>query len=187
MRDGHRHCRERRFARDELHERGFGRHGRHGRHGGGGRLFDHGELRLLVLAMIGEKPRYGYEIIKAIEERTGGSYSPSPGVVYPTLTMLEELGHATIEASESGKKLYAITPEGTAMLEASRTALEAIRRRTAEAGAAFGGAAKAPLMRAMENLRLAVRLRMAQGPLDEEQARAIAAVIDRAALEVERS
>jgi DNA-binding PadR family transcriptional regulator len=140
-----------------------------------------------MLALIARKPRYGYEIIKAIEERTGGSYSPSPGVVYPTLTMLEELGQATITASEDGKKLYAITPAGTSMLEASRTTLDAIERRTAAAGAAFGGAAKAPLMRAMENLRLAVRLRMARGPLGEEQARAIAAVIDRAALEVERS
>ncbi len=184
MRSRHMRCHDRRLARDEMHERGLGRHRRHG---GGGRPFDHGDLRLVVLALIALKPRHGYEIIKAIEEKTGGSYSPSPGVVYPTLTLLEELGHVAVTDSEGPRKLYAITAEGSAQLEASRTTLEAIERRTMAAGAAFGGAAKAPLMRAMENLRTAVRLRMGRGPLSEEQARAIAEVIDRAALEVERS
>ena len=57
--------------------------------------FDNGELRLVILGMIAEQPRHGYELIKAIEERMGGSYSPSPGVIYPTLAYLEEVGHAT--------------------------------------------------------------------------------------------
>lgn len=180
----HGRCHDRRMAREERHEHG---QGWHRRRGAGGRPFGHGDLRLVVLALLAERPRHGYEIIKAIEEKTGGSYSPSPGVVYPTLTLLEELGQATMEASEGPRKLYAITAEGKAQLAASRQALEAIERRMAASGAAFGGSAKAPLMRAMENLRTALRLRMGQGPLSEGQARAIAAVIDRAALEVEQS
>ncbi len=132
MRFGHHHHMHglgRRFARGLFrrvgdggrHEHGEGHpgdgpheHGRHGRHERGGRrarLFDHGELRLVVLALIAERPRHGYEIIKEVEDRTAGTYSPSPGVVYPTLTMLEELGHATV-SEDGGKKQYAITPDG---------------------------------------------------------------------------
>src|ERR1700727_1454991 len=102
------------------HEEGYGRH-RRGRRSG--RLFDHGELRLVVLALISERPRHGYEIIKEIEDRVAGTYSPSPGVIYPTLTMLEELGHATVAESE-GKKLYTLTAEGTAYLAANKAAVD---------------------------------------------------------------
>ena len=62
-----------------------------------GRMFDGGELRLVILRLVAEKPRYGYEIIKELGERVGGEYSPSPGVVYPTLTMLEEMGYFNTE------------------------------------------------------------------------------------------
>src|ERR1051326_5989369 len=109
---GHRHsgCGGERHARGGWGDRHFG--GRHRMRGGwrGGRVFDHGDLRLLILQLIAEKPRHGYELIKAIEEQLGGSYSPSPGVIYPTLTMLEELGYAGLAANQdSGKKLYEIT------------------------------------------------------------------------------
>jgi hypothetical protein len=80
----------------------FGRHA-HRHEGGSGRLFDYGELRFVLLRMIAQTPRHGYELIKAIEERMGGTYSPSPGVIYPTLTLLEEQGYATVTA-DSGKK-----------------------------------------------------------------------------------
>src|SRR5919201_933142 len=91
------------------------------------RPFDHGDLRYIILKLIAERPRHGYEIIKAIEERLGGAYSPSPGVVYPTLTMLEELGYATVSSPDgSGKKLYAVTPEGTAFLAANRASVDAV-------------------------------------------------------------
>src|SRR5271169_6179913 len=79
-------------------------HGRHRRHGA--RPFDYGELRLLVLAMIAEQPRHGYEIIKLIEERFGGSYTPSPGVIYPTLSWLEDMGYTTVEATDTSRKRY---------------------------------------------------------------------------------
>ena len=90
------------------------------------RLFAHGELRLLALHLIGERPRHGYEIIKEIEELTGGSYSPSPGVIYPTLTWLEELGHVDIAVSAGTKKLHAITAEGRAHLDVYRPTLDAL-------------------------------------------------------------
>src|SRR5882672_2066003 len=166
----HRNCDERRHARDEF---GFGgRHmgGRHHGRGGwrGGRVFDHGDLRLVILQLIAEKPRYGYEIIKAIEDKVAGAYSPSPGVVYPTLTMLEELGFATVASSEGGKKLYAITPDGTANLAANKPLVDAIFERMAEAGEAHGGGRAPQILRAIENLKLALRLRLSRGPLSEE-------------------
>lgn len=175
----------RRFARRGHwlgHEHGHGRH----RHGGLRRLFEHGELRFVILRLIAEKPRYGYEIIKAIEEKVGGSYSPSPGVIYPTLTMLEELGYATVEASEGGKKLYAITDQGRQALNDNRVAIEAILARMAKAQAEQGGEPAPPILRAMENLKLALRLRLARAT-SEEQVRAIAAALDAAATQIEQS
>src|SRR3977135_4353694 len=80
---------DRRYARGERD----GRHWHRGGRGGLGRLFAPGELRPVILNLIAEKPRHGYEIIKAIEDQVGGAYSPSPGVIYPTLTLLEELGY----------------------------------------------------------------------------------------------
>ena len=153
----------------------------------GGRVFDHGDLRLLILQLIAEKPRHGYELIKAIEEQLGGSYSPSPGVIYPTLTMLEELGYATVAASEGAKKLYTVTSEGTAFLNTNRSAVEAVFARMREVGAAYGGGPAPQILRGMENLRMALRMRMARGPLTEEQVRAITAVLDGAATQVEQT
>src|SRR5713226_6184790 len=120
---------DRRQARGDF---GFGgeRLGRHYRGGGrGGRLgrvFDHGDLRYVLLQLIAEKPRHGYELIKAIEEKFGGMYSPSPGVIYPTLTLLEELGHLRAETGGGTKKLYFMTEEGTAFLGANRALVDAI-------------------------------------------------------------
>jgi DNA-binding PadR family transcriptional regulator len=191
----HPRCHGRRFARDTAAE-GEDRHGRHGprwgsrRHGEGGRrpgrLFDHGELRLVVLALVADRARHGYEIIKEIEERTAGTYSPSPGVIYPTLTMLEELGHATV-AEEGGKKLYAITPDGAAWMAANRAAVDAAMARMQAVSASHGGGPAPEILRATENLKLALRLRLSRGGLSEEQARQIAAALDAAAVAVERS
>lgn len=170
----------------------FGReHGPHGhRHGGGGRLgrmFDHGDLRLVILQLIAEKPRHGYELIKAIEEKTGGAYSPSPGVVYPTLTLLEELGQITVQPGEGARKLHTITPEGEAFLAANRAGLAAITGKLEAVSAAYGGGQAPQLQRAVENLKLALRLRVSRGPLSEEQVRRIAAVLDAAATDIEQS
>lgn len=182
-------CGGRRFARDPL---GWGEErGAQHRHFRGGfrprRLFDQGDLRYIMLQLIAEKPRHGYEIIKAIEERVGGAYSPSPGVVYPTLTLLEELGHVTVSEGDGGKKLHTITEEGRAFLEANRAAVEQLLARMDDAARAQGGGPAPQILRAVENLRLALRMRLARGPLEESQIAAIAAALDAAATAVERA
>jgi len=180
---------DRRFARGERGEgRHFGRHWHRGGRGGGlGRFFAHGDLRLVILHLIAEKPRHGYEIIKAIEDQVGGAYSPSPGVIYPTLTLLEELGYVTVQASADGaKKLHQITDEGKAFLEANRELLNAMLARMAEASRALGDGPAPQIVRAMENLRLALRMRLSRGPLTAEQATAVAAALDAATVAVEK-
>lgn len=112
---------------------GFGRSGRgplggFGRGGGDfrtGRKFNAPDLQLIILAMLAEKPSHGYELIKALEERSNGFYTPSPGVIYPALTYLEEIGHATF-ASEGNKKLYQITGAGRQYLDENREVVDSM-------------------------------------------------------------
>lgn len=151
----------------------------------GGRLFDTGDLRFVILKLIAEKPSYGYEIIKAIGERLSGVYAPSPGVVYPTLTMLEEEGFATVTSTEGGKKLYAITEAGQQELKANKPLVDAIFARIEKIGTAFGRGRSPQIMRAMHNFKLALKLRFAQGDLTKEQISKVAEIIDAAAKEVE--
>lgn len=156
-----------------------------GRGGRPGRLFDYGELRLLLLAMIAERPRHGYEMIRVIEDRFGGAYSPSPGVIYPTLAWLEDMGFATIAAEAGGRRLCRITAEGAAFLEANRAAAAELLTRKGEGGE--HARPPAPVIRAMENLKLALRLRLRQGPLEDSTIDTIAAALDAAAQAVEKS
>ncbi|MBB2187054.1 PadR family transcriptional regulator [Gluconacetobacter liquefaciens] len=163
------------------HGRGGG-----GRRGGRNRLLDYGEMRLLVLSLIADKPTYGYELIRTIEERFGGSYTPSPGVIYPTLTWLDEAGYVRL-AEEDGRKSYHITPEGEAFLTANRAGLDEILARSAAAGAEGGGGRRnipVPVMRAMENLKTALRLRLRNGGLDQAAEQKIADLLDTAAREI---
>lgn len=163
----------------------WGRHGH--RFGGdfGGRLFDNGELRFVILQLISEKPSYGYEIIKAIGERLSGIYSPSPGVVYPTLTMLEEEGFATVASTDGAKKLYSITDAGREELKNNKALVDAILSRIEKVGSAFGRGRSPQIMRAMHNFKLALKLRFAQGDLTKEQIGKIAEIIDGAAKGIE--
>jgi DNA-binding PadR family transcriptional regulator len=116
---------------------GFGRHGM----GGGmdpedlraGRMLAQGDLRLIALALIAEEPRHGYEIIKLVEEKTADWYSPSPGIVYPTLTYLEEAGYVTV-SSEGAKKLYTITEDGRTYLAEHRELADAVLKRLEAVG-----------------------------------------------------
>ena len=189
-RHSHIEHRGRRFDRAEQNHDGqhlgHNRHGRQGRGGGLGRFFAHGDLRLVILHLIAEKPRHGYEIIKAIEEQVAGAYSPSPGVIYPTLTHLEELGYVTVSTGDGAKKLHEITAEGRAFLDANRRAVDALLARMAETSRARGGGPAPQILRAMENLKLALRLRLSRGALSDEQINAVAAAIDAAATGVER-
>jgi|HubBroStandDraft_6_1064221.scaffolds.fasta_scaffold556220_1 DNA-binding PadR family transcriptional regulator len=189
----HRHSHNdhgRRFSRAEHSQDGehlgHNRHGRQGRRGSLGRFFAHGDLRLVILHLIAEKPRHGYEIIKAIEEQVAGAYSPSPGVIYPTLTLLEELGYVTVTTGDGLKKLHEITAEGRAFLDANHRAVDALLARMAETSRAHGGGTAPQILRATENLKLALRLRLSRGPLSEEQINAVAAAIDAAATGVEQ-
>jgi DNA-binding PadR family transcriptional regulator len=135
MRHFRSHCEDRhaagRHGRWGHHRNGGGRHGRGGDIGGGGdmmragRMLAQGDLRLLALALIAEQPRHGYEIIKVLEEKTEGWYAPSPGIVYPTLTYLEEAGYVTAQA-DGAKRLYTITAEGRAYLEQNRAFVDAV-------------------------------------------------------------
>ena len=179
-----------RFARRPHHDHDHHEHHeRHRRHGGGrralGRFFAHGDLRLVILNLIADKPRHGYELIKEIEDSVGGAYSPSPGVIYPTLTLLEELNY--VEASADGaKKLYTITDEGRAFLTANRATVDALLSRMAEAAGTQGRGRAPGIIRAMENLKMALKLRVASGKLSDEQIDRIAQVIDEAAAKVEK-
>jgi DNA-binding PadR family transcriptional regulator len=186
--------------RDRLHQglrhAGERHHGRHGGFGGFGhdrdfggpggrggreRHFDNGELRFVILKLIADKPSYGYEIIKEIEERLSGAYAPSPGVVYPTLTMLEEEGYATVSSAEGSKKLYAATERGLEYLEENKVILKAIFGRMEKAGKVFGRGRSPQIMRAIMNLRYALKIRTERGNLSAEQIRKVAEAIDAAA------
>jgi DNA-binding PadR family transcriptional regulator len=134
----------------------MGRHGRHGRHGhhghfggfmggmgmGGrafraGRRLASGDLQLVLLALLAEQPSHGYELIKALEERSGGFYAPSPGMVYPALTWLEEVGYASV-APEGAKKLYRITDTGRAYLAENQESVDAMLAQLEHIGRKMG-------------------------------------------------
>lgn len=149
-----------------------------------GRFFEHGDLRFVVLKLIADKPSHGYELIKAIETAAGGAYTPSPGVVYPTLTLLEELGYVVASEAGGGKKLYTITPEGGAFLADNAQPVRSLFERMAEA--ASNSAAFSPqILRARENLKTALRLKLHGGQLTAEQIAGIAKALDDAAAAIE--
>jgi DNA-binding PadR family transcriptional regulator len=160
--------------------RGFGSGGRE-------RLFDNGHLRILILQLIADKPSYGYEIIKAIEEKLAGGYAPSPGVVYPTLTLLEEEGLATVASTDGSKKMYAATEEGKAYLKQNQVILKAIFGRIEHAGRVFGRGRSPQIQRAIMNLKFALKMRMSRGDLNAAQLGKIAEIIDGAARAIDEA
>jgi DNA-binding PadR family transcriptional regulator len=179
-----------------------GRHGGSGRGGGGSeRGFEHGKLRFVLLKLIADKPSHGYELIKAIEERTQGNYSPSPGAIYPTLAMLEELGHITLDDSDGQRRLCQITAAGEKFLADNQEIVAELEARLARPMTAASGMGHrgmpgglrgeaevaAPIVRALENLHTALRLRLGGSALKKDQIQTIAAVLDDAATTVERT
>jgi DNA-binding PadR family transcriptional regulator len=163
------------FFADWNEMRGGGRRG-----GGGGRMFGHGDLKLLLLALIEQQPRHGYELIRIIEDMFHGQYSPSPGAIYPTLTMLEELGHAEVTNEQGGRKLYAITAAGRAYLDENRDAVDAVTART-EHSARLAAKMAAPVnvRKAMHALKHALLMRGSDW--NKTEAQRVAEILERAA------
>ncbi len=118
----------------------------------GGRMFEQGDLKFVILQLLADKPRHGYEIIKDLEERSGGRYSPSPGTVYPTLTLLEDMGYASVTPVDGGKKVYAITDAGRAYLADNRSTVDDVLERLGQLGASIFGEQMRPAHDAMAAL-----------------------------------
>jgi DNA-binding PadR family transcriptional regulator len=175
----HGHGHGRRHGRDESpgewsRGRGFG-----GRGGGGGRIFGPGDLRLMLLALIAEKPRHGYELIKEIEQKFGGAYSPSPGSIYPTLTLLEEMDQVRASASDGARKLFEITDQGRAFLEENRATLDGVIARMGLAARHMSGRAwPESVHQAMHTLKHALLLR--PGEWTEAEATRVQKIIEQA-------
>jgi DNA-binding PadR family transcriptional regulator len=170
----------------------------HGRHGWGGgrrdrgerggrrRVFDAGELRLVLLKLIEETPRHGYDLIREIEDRSGGAYAPSPGVIYPTLTLLADMGLIEEAKDDSARKLFAITHAGTVHLTERTEEVEAAMAKLSEMGARQERTDGAPIRRAMGNLREALQHRLSRDDVTAETLHEAAALLDEVAQKVER-
>ena len=172
----------------------WGHHGRHGfggRHGssergGRRRVFDSGELRLVLLKLIEEMPRHGYDLIREIEERSNGAYAPSPGVVYPTLTLLHDMDLIEEEKSDGSRKRYAITKAGVVHLAEKTEEVETALAKLAEMGAQRERTDGMPIRRAMANLRQVLQHRLTRDDVTPETLHDVAALLDEAAQKIER-
>ena len=157
---------------------------RHRGHRGGARMFEQGDLKLVILRLLEEKPRHGYEIIKELEQRSGGRYAPSPGTVYPTLTMLEEMGYAS-STEEAGRKVYSITDEGRKYLTANQGTVDDVFERLAALGASIFGDAVRPAHEAMGALGRAYWQATMRKPATPETITKAAEILRRAPAELE--
>jgi DNA-binding PadR family transcriptional regulator len=165
--------------------RGFG--GPEGHRGGGRRrMFDSGELRLVLLKLIGDQPRHGYDLIREIEALSGGAYVPSPGVIYPTLTLLADMGHVDEAKGEGARKLFAITEEGRAHLTEKADEVTALLARLAELATRHEKTEGGPVRRAMMNLRQVLQQRLTTDDVSPETLHEVAAILDAAAQKIER-
>jgi DNA-binding PadR family transcriptional regulator len=171
----------------ERFERGFrGRHRGFERGWGGGRerMFDAGDMKLVILKLLAEQPSYGYQLIKTMEQRLAGGYTPSAGVIYPTLTMLEEEGLA-IASIENGRKVYSVTAEGQEYLKANRRQVDELFERLEETGRNFARGRSPEIRKAFMNLRSAVIARVSRQGVTSEQIQKISEAINAAAKAVE--
>jgi DNA-binding PadR family transcriptional regulator len=179
--------------RDGGRDRGFddrggmgrGHHfaGRGGDPFGGGRerLFDAGDIKLVILKLLADTPSYGYQLIKTMEEQLSGGYTPSAGVIYPTLTLLEEEGLAQGTVSDTGKKVFSVTPEGIAFLDQNSLRVGLVFDRLKAAGEQFRRRRSPEIMKAFQNLRGAVEARVSRETITPEHVRKIADAINAAA------
>ena len=149
-------------------------------------MFGSGELRLVLLKLIADEPRHGYDLIRAIEEHTGGEYAPSPGVVYPTLTMLVDMGQIEEQAAEGSRKAYAVTEAGTKNLAENSADVAELFKRLDAAKPAENETGFRPIVRAMNNLREALRNRVGGDGWNEDAVHELTAILDEAAQKIER-
>lgn len=159
-----------------------------GRRGGrrARRMFESGELRLVLLKLIADEPRHGYDLIRAIEELTGGEYAPSPGVVYPTLTLLQDMGLIEEAAVEGPRKPFQVTDEGRGHLEERADEVDALIERLADLKPRHSEMAGPAIGRAVRNLMTALSHRVGRDGIDEELLHEISAILDEAAQRIER-
>jgi DNA-binding PadR family transcriptional regulator len=151
------------------------------------RMFESGELRLVLLKLIADEPRHGYDLIRAIEDLTGGEYAPSPGVVYPTLTLLQDMGLIEEAAGEGPRKPFQATKEGKKHLEERSEEIDALLERLADLKPKAEHAAGPAIGRAVRNLMTALSHRVGRDGIDEELLLEIAAILDEAAQKIERT
>ena len=150
------------------------------------RMFSGGELRLVLLKLIADQPRHGYELIKAIEEMTGGEYGPSPGIVYPTLTMLEDMGLIAETKSKDTKKVYQATGDGVAHLEENSDEVDELIARLEGHGRHRRRGQRPEIGRAIGNLMTALRNRIAHEGWNEQLLDEVVDILDEAAQRIER-
>lgn len=150
------------------------------------RMFDSGELRLVLLKLLADEPRHGYDLIRAIEEMTGGDYAPSPGTVYPTLTLLEDMGLITPVEAEGARKAFAVTDTGRAHLAERADDVAGLIARLEHHGERRSRADRAPVRRAMHGLHSALWGSVSGGELSDEQVHTIAEILDEATRKIER-
>ena len=160
---------------------GGGRRGRRGR-----RMFESGELRLVLLKLIADEPRHGYDLIRAIEDLTGGEYAPSPGVVYPTLTLLQDMGLIEEAAGEGARRPFQVTAEGRSHLEERQEEVDALFDRLRDLAPRGENMAGPAIGRAVKNLMTALGHRLKSEGFDEELFLEVAAILDDAAQKIER-
>lgn len=157
-----------------------------GRRGRRGRMFGQGELRLVLLKLIADEPRHGYDLIRAIEELTHGDYAPSPGVIYPTLTMLQDMGFIEEQASEGARKKFAATAEGRAHLEENGEEVAALFERLEAHGSSRRRSSRPEIGRAVGNLMHALKIRVAHEGWNEDLLNEVTDILDDAAKRIER-
>jgi DNA-binding PadR family transcriptional regulator len=163
----------------------WGGPGTRGRRRGLGRMFEQGDLKYVILRLLEEKPRHGYEVIKELEDRFGGAYSPSPGTVYPTLTMLEDLGYARAAVDEGGRRIYEITDAGRAYLKEHSETVDGIFERMARFVEGFLDEPMMEVNGAFKRLGRATYGTASRHVRDAERLRNVREILDRAAREVE--
>jgi DNA-binding PadR family transcriptional regulator len=163
----------------------FGSGGEGGFRKGRRRLFDSGELRLVLLWLLEKQARHGYDLIRDLEDRTSGAYTPSPGVIYPTLSVLEDLGHIEEVRSDGAKRLFSITASGRVHIQERRTEVDIALARLDALAVEHNRTDAGPVWRAMQNLKAVLRQRLA-GTKDKKTPLDVAELIDEAARKIER-